>query len=72
METAAKLLFIGGIALIVMAGLFWALAKTGIDSLPGNLSWSSGNVSVYVPIASMLILSLILTVVLNVFLRLFR
>ncbi|HEX5938976.1 MAG TPA: DUF2905 family protein, partial [Dehalococcoidia bacterium] len=35
-------------------------------------SFSNGNVSVYVPIVSMLIASLLLTIVLNLALRFFR
>ena len=45
------------------------LAKLGVDRLPGTLSWTSENVTVFVPIGLMLLVSIIGTIVLNVFLR---
>ena len=45
------------------------LAKLGIDRLPGTLSWKSDNVTVFVPIGLMLLLSIVGTIVVNVFLR---
>ena len=45
------------------------LAKLGVDRVPGTLSWKSENVTVFVPIGLMLLVSIIGTIVLNVFLR---
>jgi len=46
-----------------------ALAKLGVDRVPGTLSWTSENVTVFVPIGLMLLVSIVGTIVLNVFLR---
>ena len=45
------------------------LAKLGVDRVPGTLSWKSENVTAFVPIGLMLIVSIVGTIVLNVFLR---
>jgi hypothetical protein len=72
-EAIARWLILAGSGLIVIGGLVWVLGRfINLGQLPGDLSWSSGNVRVYVPIATMIIVSLVLTVLLNVVLRLFR
>lgn len=66
-------LFLIGLALVLFGGLFWVLARTtAFGRLPGDLSFSGGNVSVYVPFVSMIILSVVLTIVVNVALRFWR
>ena len=45
------------------------LAKLGVDRVPGTLSWKSENVTVFLPIGLMLLVSIVGTIVLNVFLR---
>ena len=45
------------------------LAKLGVDRVPGTLSWKSENVTVFVPIGLMLLVSIVGTIVLSVFLR---
>lgn len=72
MDSLARVLVFSGLALVLLGGVIWAMARTGLGRLPGDLSFSNGNVSVYVPIASMLIASLLLTILLNVALRFFR
>jgi hypothetical protein len=45
------------------------LAKLGVDRLPATLAWRSENVTVFVPIGLMVIVSIVGTIVLNIFLR---
>ncbi len=45
------------------------LAKLGVDRVPGTLSWKSDNVTVFLPIGFILLVSIVGTIVLNVFLR---
>ena len=52
-----------GVVLLV-AGRF-----TGGKGLPGDLAFGRGNVRVYFPIVSMLVVSLVLTLVLNLLAR---
>jgi hypothetical protein len=62
------LLGIGVLALIV-GGIFLLLGKAGIGSMPGDMRWGRGNVRVYFPLGTSIVISIILTVLLNLFLR---
>jgi hypothetical protein len=66
MQDMGRLLLVFGILLAVIGG---GLMLFGRFSLPGDLALRSGNLTVYVPIATSIILSVILTVVLNLVLR---
>lgn len=69
METAAKVLLGAALVLAVLGFGALALSKLGVDRLPGNLTWRSENVTVFVPIGLMVLLSIVGTIVLNIFLR---
>jgi DUF2905 family protein len=70
MPDVGKLLIIVG-GFIVIVGLFLALGLRipYLGKLPGDISVDRGNVHFYFPIATGLLLSLVLTVLLNVFFR---
>lgn len=61
-----RLLLVFGVLLVVIGG---ALMLFGRFHLPGDLTFRSGNTTVYVPIATSIILSIVLTVVLNLVFR---
>ena len=69
METAGKALLLSAVALAIVGLGALGLARLGIDRVPGTLSWKSDNVTVFVPIGLMLLVSIVGTIVLNVFLR---
>jgi hypothetical protein len=69
METAGKILLVSAVVLGVVGLGALGLAKLGVDRVPGTLSWKSDNVTVFVPIGLMLLLSIVGSIVLNVFLR---
>jgi multisubunit Na+/H+ antiporter MnhF subunit len=69
METAAKVLLGAALVLAVLGFGALALSKLGVDRLPGTLTWRSENVTVFVPIGLMVLLSIVGTIVLNIFLR---
>lgn len=72
-DSMARWLIIAGLGLVIIGGLVWLLGRfIDLGQLPGDFSWTSGNVRVYVPIATMIVVSLVLTLLLNVLLRLFR
>ena len=53
-----KTLMIAG-ALILLIGLAWPLlAKIGLFRLPGDMRYESGNVRVFIPLGTMLLLSI--------------
>ena len=45
------------------------LDRFGLGRLPGDIVWRRDNVTVYIPIGLMILLSLILTLLLNFFFR---
>ena len=68
-----KWLVIAGLGLVALGGVLWLLGRVpGLGRLPGDINVQVGNVSCFAPIATMLILSLVLTIVLNVLARLFQ
>jgi quinol-cytochrome oxidoreductase complex cytochrome b subunit len=71
MESAGKILLIGAVVLALVGLVFVALSRLGVTSLPGTVEWRSkdGNVSFYFPIGLMIVLSIVGTIVLNVFFR---
>ncbi|HEY3240321.1 MAG TPA: DUF2905 family protein [Acidimicrobiia bacterium] len=64
-----RTLVIVGLVIAVVGGLIWLLGGLGLGRLPGDIDWRRGNLRVYVPIASCLLLSLVGTLVLNLFFR---
>jgi len=61
-----KLLLVFGVLLIVVGG---SLMLFGRFHLPGDFTFKTGNVTVYVPLATSIILSVVATVVLNLVFR---
>jgi multisubunit Na+/H+ antiporter MnhG subunit len=68
-ETAGKIVLLVGIGLVAAGALLLLLSRLGVDRLPGSFVWRHGNVTVYAPIGLMILVSVVLTIVLNVFLR---
>ena len=69
LESFGRLLIGGAIVLLVLGGLFFLLGRLGLDRLPGDLVFRRGNVTVYFPIGLMILLSVVGTILLNLFLR---
>ena len=66
MQDIGRVLLVFGILLAVIGG---GLMLFGRFHLPGDITLKSGNVTVYIPIATSIVLSIILTVVLNLLFR---
>jgi hypothetical protein len=73
-ENLAKYLMIGGIILILAGGGVYLAAKFGLPlgHLSGDIHIENGNFTFYFPLASSILISVVLTIVLNVILRLWR
>ena len=69
LEGLGKLLIGGAVVLLVLGGLFLLLSKFGLDRLPGDLVFRRGNLTVYAPIGLMILVSIVLTNLLNLFFR---
>jgi Protein of unknown function (DUF2905) len=60
----ARFLIVLGLVLLV-AGLLWpTLAKLGLGRLPGDIVFTRGNTTIYLPIMTSIILSIVLSAVL--------
>jgi hypothetical protein len=66
MQDIGRLLLVAGVLLAVVGG---GLMLFGRFHLPGDMTFRSGGVIVYVPIATGIILSIVLTVVLSIVFR---
>ena len=74
MENIARTLMLGGIALFLIGGGIYLAAKFGIPlgRLPGDIRIDGENGSFYFPITSSILVSVILTIVVNVIIRLIK
>jgi hypothetical protein len=69
LEGIGKLLVGGAVVLLVLGIILLLLGRFGIDRLPGELVLRRGNFTFYAPIGLMILVSVILTVLLNLFFR---
>ncbi|QGG46689.1 DUF2905 domain-containing protein [Heliorestis convoluta] len=61
-----KWIMIIGLGLTLVGGLLWLLSQfISIGRLPGDFSFQKGNMTFYFPLATGLLISLILTILLN-------
>ena len=63
-QQIGKWLIAAGIFIVLLGGLMMLLGKIGLFRLPGDLEFGSRNWRVYIPIASCILLSIILTLIL--------
>ena len=69
LEGLGRLLIGGAVVLLVFGIIFVLLGRFGLDRLPGDLVLKRGNLTLYVPIGLMILLSVVGTILLNLFLR---
>ena len=65
------LVILGGVLIIVIGLLIYAGAFRWFGRLPGDIRYESGSVRVYIPIVSMLLISVALTLIFNLLRRFF-
>ena len=68
-EGLGRILIGVAIVLLVLGGLFLVLGRLGLDRLPGDLVFRRGNATVYFPIGLMILVSIVGTILLNLFFR---
>jgi hypothetical protein len=62
-----KILIIAGIILLVLGLLYPYLKKIGLGQLPGDIIYKSDNSTFFFPIVTCIIISVVLTVIFNLF-----
>jgi hypothetical protein len=74
METIARYLMLGGIALFLIGGGVYLAAKFGIPlgRLPGDIRIEGENGTFYFPLASSILVSVVLTILLNMIVRFWK
>ncbi|MGQ9842169.1 MAG: DUF2905 domain-containing protein [Spirochaetota bacterium] len=66
-----RLLIFFGVVLIIIGILLQVFPKM-FGKLPGDLVFHKGNVTVYFPFMTMVIISIIFTIVINIFIKFFK
>jgi hypothetical protein len=71
LEPIARLLMIAGIVLFLIGGLVFLVSRLGINlfQLPGDIRLQSNNLTCIIPLVSSILLSIVLTVILNLVIR---
>ena len=64
-----RVLLVIGVVLVVIGGLAVLGVRLPFGRLPGDIAIEGERGGIYIPIATMLVVSLILTVIVNLFLR---
>ena len=74
MESLARYLMLGGLILFLLGGGLYLATKFGIPlgRLPGDIRIEGENGSFYFPVTTSILVSVALTIVLNVIVRLLR
>lgn len=69
-ESVSRLLLIGGVILLVLGGVTFLLSRSGMSwRLPGDIFFQKGNFTVFFPVMTCILLSIVLTILLNVLFR---
>ena len=58
-----------GLLLVVVGGVMLIGGKFGLGRLPGDIAIKRGNTSFYFPIVTSILVSIVLSVLVNIFLR---
>jgi len=67
----SRLLMLAGLALFLLGGAFYLASRFDLPfgRLPGDFRFESGNFKFYFPLTSMLLVSLLLTILINLIAR---
>ena len=71
-DQLGRLLIALGIVIVLLGGIFLLFGRSFLGKLPGDITITNGSFTCAVPIVSMILISLLLTIVLNIALRIFN
>ncbi|HOT35553.1 MAG TPA: DUF2905 domain-containing protein [Candidatus Latescibacteria bacterium] len=73
MSDVGKWIVVAGVILVIVGLAFMVSPKfPWLGRLPGDLVWKKGPVTVYVPLATMLLISIVATALVNIIARWLR
>jgi Protein of unknown function (DUF2905) len=58
-----------GLVLAAVGAVIMVADKLGISRLPGDFTWKRGNTTIYLPLASSIVVSIVVSLLLNLFRR---
>lgn len=64
-----RIVLLAGVILVVVGGLAAAGVRLPFGRLPGDIAITGEHGGIYIPIASMIVISVVLTLLANLFLR---
>lgn len=74
LEALGKWLLVAGLVVALLGGLVWLLGRVwpGLANFPGTLRFQLGGATCVIPLLASILLSVVLTVLLNLAAKLFR
>ena len=69
MSQLGRILIVLGLSAAVVGAIMVALGKLGVERLPGDILIERKNLKVYIPVVSSIVISVVLTVLANLWLR---
>lgn len=66
-ENIGRMLLVLGLVVAAAGAVIYVAGRLGIGSLPGDLVWKGDDWAVYVPLGWMVVISVLLTLLLNLF-----
>jgi uncharacterized membrane protein YidH (DUF202 family) len=66
------LIVAGGVVIVIVGVLVWMGGLWWVGRLPGDIRIERGSLRIYIPVVSMLVISILASIVLTVLLYLFR
>lgn len=74
MQDLARVLIIMGLVITFIGVMIWLALRyfPWLGNLPGDISYEGENFNLYLPLATMLLISLLATIILNIVIRIFR
>lgn len=64
-ENTGLYIILAGVVLVIIGALVWSGALSWLGNLPGDIRIERGNTKIYIPITSMLIISAVLTLLIQ-------
>jgi Protein of unknown function (DUF2905) len=74
MSPLVRVFLLLGVVFLMIAGVIYLVERLGIQvgRLPGDIRIQRGNLTCFFPLATTILLSIVLTVLLNLIIRLFK
>jgi hypothetical protein len=69
LQALGRIIVVAGVVLVVIGGALWLAGRLGLGRLPGDVVIRRGSFTFVFPLATSLLLSLVATIVLNLWFR---